>query len=120
MLYAAWTAFRLFAGRTGAAIIERAKDVPWQAWVMLALLVAIPVNGCNQYKRGHEAGKESVLATLRAAEAEADKRALKAIAKAEGAVTPEVVKHEAETQALREAIREAEAVGGNALDAAFK
>jgi len=120
MIWAALQTAKLVAGRIGAAAWERAKDVDWRVWVMLALLVAIPVNGCTQYKRGHEAGKESVLATLRAAEAEADKRALQAIAKAEGAVTPEVVKHEAETQALRDAIREAEAADGNALDAIFK
>jgi hypothetical protein len=120
MIWAALQTAKLFAGRIGAAAWERAKDVPWHVWVIAALALALPLHGCNEYKRGHEAGKGSVLATLRAAEAQADKRALEAIARAEGAVTPEVVKHEAETQALRDAIREAEAAGGNALDAVFK
>jgi hypothetical protein len=119
MIWAALQTAKLFAGRIGAAAWERAKDIPWHVWVIAALALALPMHGCNQYKRGHEAGKESVLATLRAAEAEADKRALKAIAKAEGAVTPEVVKHEAETQALRDAIMKAEANDTNSLDALF-
>jgi hypothetical protein len=119
MIHAAWAAIRLFAGKWGARGLEAAKDARWQFWAVLALVMAIPVNGCIQHGRGYQKGREAVLGQLRDAQAKADERALKAIAKAEGRATQEVLRFEAEQAALRDAIKQAESEGGNALDGLF-
>jgi hypothetical protein len=119
MIQAPWAAIRLFAGKWGARGLEAAKDARWQFWAVLALVMAIPVNGCIQHGRGYQKGREAVLGQLRDAQAKADERALKAIAKAEGRATQEVLRFEAEQAALRDAIKQAESEGGNALDGLF-
>ena len=100
--------------------LAAAKRLPLAVWLMLALMVALPVNGCVQHARGYDKGRETVLAKLRAAEAAADYRALEAIKEAEGHETAEVQRFEAEQDALRGAIEAAEGDGGNALDAYFR
>jgi len=119
MIHAAWAAIRLFAGKWGARGLEAAKGASWQFWAVLALVMAIPVNGCIQHGRGYEKGRETVLGQLRDAQAKADERALKAIANAEGKATQEVLRFEAEQSALRDAIKQAETANENALDRLF-
>ena len=120
MIHAPWMAVRLFAGKWGARGLEAAKGAPWQFWAVLALVMAIPVNGCIQHGRGYQKGREAVLGQLRDAQAKADERALKAIAKAEGRATVETERFVAEQEALRGVIEQAEGDGGNALDGLFQ
>ncbi len=110
MLYAlaAWNAVKGVAAR-----------IPWQALVAVALLIAIPVNGCIQHRNGVSEGREAVLAELRAAEAEAAEKALHAIAEAGAGGVERAEKFEAVQEGLREAIKEAEANDTNSLDALF-
>ncbi len=113
-------AARLFLGKAGARLWEAAQGVSLRTWLIVALVVAVPANGCHQHGKGYQKGREAILSQLRDAQAKADKRALEAIAKAEGRATIEVERFEAEQNALREAIKQAEAAGNNPLDAVFK
>lgn len=94
---------------------QLAKRVPWQAYAIVALVLAVWIYGSNRY----DAGRESVLAELRAKEAEAKEQAWESIT-TEGAKGAERAKaFEAEQETLRDAIKEAEAAETSALDELF-
>lgn len=92
-----------------------AKRVPWQAYAIVALVLAVWIYGNNRYA----AGRESVLEELRAKEAEAKEQAWEAIEQ-EGIKGAERAKaFEAQQETLRDAIKEAEAAETSALDELF-
>lgn len=95
------------------------KSIPWQVWMIGALVVAIPVNGCVQHGRGYDAGREEVLNDLRAKADEKAKQAAQAKTQADDKATERADEFEREQSVLKDAIDEAEAQGGNALDAIF-
>jgi hypothetical protein len=82
-------------------------------------LVAIPINGCVQYNRGENAGREEIRAELRAAERKAMQDAWEARAKADEKARERA---KARREALREqldTIEKAEADEKNPLDSLF-
>lgn len=62
-------AIRTVWGKAWAAL----KAVPWQLYVIGALLAAIPINGCVQYREGDADGYERAQAEYREAEQAARK-----------------------------------------------
>ena len=87
--------------------------------IAIGLAVALPVHGCMERREGRQEGRESVLAELRAAEAESLKRAAMAAREADK-LAEERALAEAEVRAGDIAkIERAEAEGGNSLDALF-
>jgi len=92
-----------------------ASKIPLQAYAVLALLIAGWLYGNHRYY----AGRESVLAELREAKADAGEKALDAIDKAGEAGIKRAERFEAEQDALEGAIERAEAESGNALDSLF-
>ena len=96
-----------------------AKRIPWQVYLALGISLAVWAWGARNYREGYSDGRESVLAELRTAEAEAKEKALKAIAEAGEAGIARAERFEAEQETLSQAIEKAEAANGNALDALF-
>jgi hypothetical protein len=96
-----------------------AKRVPWQAWAILALSAAWAIDRTTYGAERYSDGRESVLADLRTAEAEAKEKALRAIAGAGEAGIARAEAFDQQQEALRNAIDAAEKGGGNALDSIF-
>jgi len=110
---------KAFLIRWAGSAIGALKEVPWQVWVIGALVVAIPVNGCVQHGRGYDAGREAVLSDLRSKAAEAEKKALQAEKQADDKAKDRAQEFETQQEVLNDAIKEAESNGGNALDGLF-
>lgn len=91
------------------------KDVPWQIWAGIALIAAAFVYGEIRYS----AGKEVILERLREAERERDELAEKARKVAGENAEERAREFEHEQRVLKDAIKDAEANGGNALDSIF-
>lgn len=96
------------------------KRVPWPVYAALALLALWAWDRTAQYNEGRKDGRESVLAELRKAEAEAGEKALKAIDQADQNAAERA---EAEAEVIErqlDAIERAEANDENPLDALFR
>lgn len=108
-------AIRAALGKAWGAL----SSIPWQVWMIGALVVAIPINGCVQHGRGYDAGREEVLNDLRAKAAEKAEQAAQAKTQADDNATERADEFEREQEVLNDAIEEAESTGGNALDGLF-
>lgn len=95
------------------------RAVPWQVYVIGALVAAIPINGCVQYREGFENGRGEVLEQLRKAEAEAAQKSLEAVARADEEAIERAEKEAEIIAGQLEAIERAEAEERNPLDALF-
>lgn len=108
---------------TTAVAIDMAKNAlgallaNWRLVLILVLVAAIPVHGCQQYRQGFENGAESVKAELRAAQAKASEKALKAAARADARGLEREEKNAKVIGSLLNQIEEAESDGRNPLDA---
>jgi hypothetical protein len=108
-----------FLIRWAGNAIGALKAIPWQVWVISALVAAIPVNGCVQHGRGYDAGREAVLSDLRAKAAEAKEKARDAEKQADAKADERAQEFETQQEVLNDAIEEAETSGANALDTIF-
>lgn len=93
--------------------LEFLKGLPWQLYVVAALLALLPVTYC----KGRSDGKEAIYAKLEAAEQKAAAKAAKAKAGADKEQQEAAETFEAEQKALTKAIEDAKADGENPLDA---
>tara|TARA_B100000678_G_C18098851_1_gene457921 strand:+ start:453 stop:761 length:309 start_codon:yes stop_codon:yes gene_type:complete len=91
------------------------KGIPWQVWAGIALLIAFWWWGNHREAQGRDA----ILEQLREAEANAAIMAKNAADSADANERDRAADFEAEREVLEEAIQQAEASGGNALDALF-
>lgn len=97
----------------------QAQAIKLLGGALLLALAAIPINGCVQHRSGFRDGAESVKAELRAAEAEAAKRSLEAIAEADTGKAKRAEKEAEIVGGMIDRIEEAEANDENPLDALF-
>lgn len=99
-----WLAIRTFLGR-----------VPREAWYALAAFAAWWVFSSHYVQQG----RNELLAELKEAEREAEEKAAKAVGVADDEAAKREAIEKAKTDALQEAINEAEQTGDNPLDALF-
>ncbi len=87
--------------------------IPWQLWVVAALLALLPITYC----KGKSDGKQAIIARLEKAEVKAKEKAKIAATNADAKQTDATEKFEAQQEALGKVIKDAKATDSNPLDA---
>lgn len=103
----------------GLSVLKHLAKVPAWVWVALALLSIWYIDRTAHGNARYGEGREAVLADLRKAEANAKQAAWEAITTEGAKGVLRAREFEAQQEALREAIRDAEANDTNALDSLF-
>lgn len=98
-----------------APLIALAGKVPWQVWLVIAMLMTNPLSYC----KGKSDGKQVILERLEAAQVEATEKAEKASEQADENQGTAAIEFEAQQDILKKVITDAKANDSNPLDAVF-